>query len=149
MNEALSKEFQELDTNTRNATNEAKLPESIQKYLEYQRHCLYEAYQNTEEVKPHPTTLKLPFMKRKLVVLDNEEWNDYYDFNVETLNTLIQAFKEISRLEDRIYELQPPKMDFDEFIKENTQQHDTEEFERILEHSNTLIDDILAEDYNI
>lgn len=148
MNTILSNDFKKLTETVKDATNEYKLPESIQKYLEYQRHCLYEAYQNMEEVKPHPTTLKRPFTKRKYIILNYEEWDEYNDFNIATLNTLIEAFKEIERLEDIIDKLQPPKWNMDEYIGGNAQQYDTEQFEKILEHSNMLIDDILADEYS-
>lgn len=144
MNEALNKDFRALDKATKEATNENALSDKLKSYLEFQRQCLYEAYLEHEEITPHPTEVKLPFRKRKIVILDADEWADYYAYSQETLNTLTYAYREIEALEEALND--KPTFSFDEFMRETVQAYDSEQFERVLERSNEYIKDILQED---
>lgn len=144
MNEALNNDFKILDKATREATNESALSDKLKSYLDFQRQCLYETYMEQEEFKPHPTEVKLPFRKRKIVILDADEWKTYYDYSQETLNNLIYAYREIEQLEEALSD--KPSSDFNSFMEETIKAYDNDQFEKVLERSNTYIEDILQED---
>lgn len=134
MNQAIYKQLQEIQEATQEATNEAELSERTQKYLELQRQILFEAFQDIEEITPHPTIVKLPFNKRKIALLDFKEWEDFYEYTQDALNNLLQAYKEIDYLQSRLEKLDT-HTSFDDYMKQQLKAWDMEQFEKVLEHT--------------
>lgn len=133
------KELQDIMEATQEATNETKLSEKAQSFLALQRQIFFEAYLDLEEITPHPTVVKLPFSKRKIVILDLEEWEDFYGYSQDNISNFVQAQKELDYCREALDKL-GAHATFEDYIKKELKDWDIAQFEKVLEHEQTFTD---------
>lgn len=139
--EQLYKELQDIMEATQEATHETTLSKEMQSYLELQRQIFYEAYLDLEEIKPHPKTVQLPFCKRKIVILDLEEWEDFYGYSQDTLCNLLQAQKLLDHYSESLDKLNAHNT-FDDYMQQQLKAWDVAQFEKVLEHTSRSDDEL-------
>lgn len=145
MKNEIEYQVKELAKEAMRATQEYRLGEAAQEYLETQRKIMYTLNLEKDDIELHPTRVKLPFRGKEIVILPADEWEDYEIQYQEKLENLYQAYGIIDRMSDDLAEYRA-QYDLSNYIKDSKRACDMDDFEWIRERFKDVYDEDLEDE---